>query len=133
MEHSKEYQCMVFSLEKYAWNCSKSEARALMWKDISNFLQILLSNQYLAVVYDDDTDIIVVQYEHNNRQDDWGSYNPYWITEDEYYLVEESRISPSDRVMLDPDCKEAPDRSMSKEDMYRGINKHFNSMDDLEI
>ena len=98
-----------------------------------NFLQILLGNEYLAVVYDDDVDIIVVQYEHNNRQDDWGSYNPYWITEDEYYSVEESRISPSDRVMLDPNYKEGPDKPMSKEDIYRSINNHFNSMDDLEI
>ena len=121
MEHSKEYQCMVFSLERYQWNCSISEARALMWKDISNFLQILLSNDYLAVVYDDDTDIIVVQYEHNNKQDDWGSYNPYWITEDEYYSVEESRISPSDKVMPGPDCKEGPDISISKEDIYKNI------------
>ncbi len=59
-----------------------------MWQDIGTFLQLLAKNEYLAVVYDDATDIIVVQYEHNERIDAWGCANPVWMTSDEVELFD---------------------------------------------
>ena len=54
-----------------------------MWKDITTFLQILFKQGMIAVVYDDDTDIIVVQYGYEDKN--WGDPYPYWLTEDEYW------------------------------------------------
>lgn len=89
-----DYSVMVFAIEKYKWQNSLEEARELMWKDISTFLQMLFRNDNIAVVYDDDTDIIIVQYGHNNKVDDWGGYNPHWIDEDEYDdFIEYLRLS----------------------------------------
>ena len=87
----KHYEEMVFAIDRYSWNCTNDEARTAMWKDIAKFLQLLTKNDYVAVVYDDDTDIIVVQYNHDEHKDAWGVPNPYWITDDEYYYATESR------------------------------------------
>ena len=82
------YQELVFGINQYKWNKTDEEARELMWKDITKFLEMLTKNEYIAVVYDDDTDIIVVQFEHNERTDAWGAANPVWITEEEYSRIE---------------------------------------------
>lgn len=85
MQDEKRYQEIVFAIEAYSWNCTKEEAREAMWKDIAKQLQLLIKNDYIAVVYDDDTDIIVIQYEHNEKHEGWGVSNPYWLTEEEYF------------------------------------------------
>lgn len=130
----KRYQTATFTIEPYKWGHSKEEARDLMWKDISTFLAILLKNNNIAVIFEDEVDIIVIQYEHDERIEAWGLANPHWITDDERFnCIEESKISPSDSVMLGPDDKEDFHKPMSKEDIYKTINHHFNSIDDLEI
>lgn len=83
-----KYQTMVFSIDRYSWNTSEEEARELMWKDISIFLRILFRNNNVAVIYDDETDIIVIQYEHNENVEAWGGAFPHWVTEDELWNIE---------------------------------------------
>lgn len=81
----KMYETMVFAIENYQRDTDTvEEARNAMWNDVAVFLRMLTKNDNIAVVYDDDVDIIIVQYEHNNKADDWGGYNPQWIDEDEY-------------------------------------------------
>lgn len=95
MRDDKRYQTMVFAIRQYNWHKTEEEARNLMWKDIGNFLKLLTKNNYIAVVYDDDTDIIVIQYEHNEKNDPWGAANPEWITEDELWTIQSSEEDDS--------------------------------------
>ena len=81
----KRYQTATFTTGPYEWGHSKEEARDLMWKDISTFLAILLKNDNIAVIYEDEVDIIVIQYEHDERIEAWGVANPHWITDDERF------------------------------------------------
>lgn len=69
---------MVFTPEKYGGD------KAAMWSDVASFLKMLLTNQCVATIQDDDVDIIVIRYEHDERFDVWGCKNPYWLTEEEY-------------------------------------------------
>jgi len=81
-----KYETVVFAISQYKWGRTVEEARAEMWKDIAKTLEILLRNEYITVVRDDDTDIIVIEYGHDERFNAWGSANPVWLEEDEYYL-----------------------------------------------
>jgi hypothetical protein len=85
MDKEKRYQEVVFTQGRYSWRNTPEEAKALMWKDISEFLQILFQNDYIVVIYQEESDIVVVQFEHDERCDAWGCANPYWITEEEYF------------------------------------------------
>lgn len=69
---------IVFTPEKYDGD------REAMWGDIMTFIKMLLTNQYVATIRDDDIDVIVIHYEHDERFDAWGVKNPYWLTEEEY-------------------------------------------------
>ena len=53
-----------------------------LWEEVANILRILTRNEEICVVYDDDTDIIVIQHEHNDKGSAgmyWGVTNPYWL------------------------------------------------------
>ena len=79
-----DYSIMVFTIGRYKWQNSIEEARDLMWKDISAFLQMLFKNDYIAVIYDDDVDIVVIQYGHNENIEAWGVKNPVWVDLEDY-------------------------------------------------
>lgn len=89
MDKEKRYQEVVFTQSRYSWKNTPEEARRLMWQDISEFLQILFQNEYIAVIYEEEVDIVIVQFEHSERLDAWGCANPYWITEEEYFDLRE--------------------------------------------
>ena len=84
-----KYQEIVFAIEQYHFNNTYEEARRLMWDDITEMLQILFKNEYIAVAYEDETDIIVIQFGHHDRDGSWGNAQPEWIIEDECYDSEE--------------------------------------------
>lgn len=69
---NKHYDEMVFSINKYD---SKDE----MWRDISSFIQLLVRNDYLAVIRDDDIDVIVVEYGHDENKEYWGCPRVEWV------------------------------------------------------
>jgi RimJ/RimL family protein N-acetyltransferase len=66
-----------------------------MWEDIKRFIRLLLNNDYTMVIRDDDVDIIVIEYEHNELAETWGCPNPHWFTEEEAYSIEQLNESDS--------------------------------------
>jgi len=89
---------VVFAVESYHWQNTLDEARELMWADISKVLNILLKNDYITVVRDDDTDIIVIEFEHDEHKDAWGTVNPRWITDDELFQIECSNTEDEEEI-----------------------------------
>lgn len=93
----KRYQEIVFVITDYQlYNEPASEARVKMWEDISSLMQILMRAGYIMVIYEDSENIVVIQYEHNERRDPMGYANPCWITEDEEWLIENSSLMEED-------------------------------------
>lgn len=86
---------IAFTTDKYF--VAKYEANAeekkiqMMWQDISNFLSILTKQGYACKVYDDDTNIIVIEYEYSNPE--FGGPYLEWLDGDELDLVENYRLS----------------------------------------
>lgn len=76
---NKLYDEMVFSINSYN---NKDE----MWRDISSFIQLLVKNDYIAVIRDDDVDIIVVEFGHDENKEYWGCPRVEWV-EDEDSVV----------------------------------------------
>ena len=86
---------IAFTTDKYF--VAKYEANAeekkiqMMWQDISNFLSILTKQGYTCKVYDDDTNIIVVEYEYSNPE--FGGPYLIWIDDEEADLIDNFRNS----------------------------------------
>ena len=81
---------MVFTSERY-------DNMEDMWHDIAQFIKLLLSNDYTMVIRDDDVNIIVIEYEHNELVEPWGCPNPHWFTEEEAYSIEQLNESDSEK------------------------------------
>ena len=73
---NKLYDEMVFSINNYN---NKDE----MWRDISLFIQLLVRNDYVAVIRDDDIDVIVVEFGHDENKEYWGCPRVEWIEDSE--------------------------------------------------
>ncbi len=58
--------------------------RQLLWEKVTQIIYTLTVLNYICVVYDDDIDIIVIQFEHNEKKDAFGIPNPEWVDYDEY-------------------------------------------------
>ena len=74
---SKEYNQIVFTPEQFDNDVDK------MYDAISKQIALLMKTENICVVYDDDTDIIVIEYEHNDRRDWWGCWQPTWLSPEE--------------------------------------------------
>lgn len=87
MSNSIGYNSIVFSDEGY----SDTDE---MWEDISKTLQILFRQGYKCEIYDDDVNIIVINYEYSD-----GMGGPYlmWLTDDEAELVQNFRDNEEDK------------------------------------
>ena len=87
MSNSIGYNSIVFSDEGY----SDTDE---MWEDISKTLQILFRQGYKCEIYDDDVNIIVINYEYSD-----GMGGPYlmWLTDDEAELVQNFRDNEKDK------------------------------------
>ena len=94
----KKCQTIIIAIDDYMLNRTEEEARAEMWKDISNFLRLLTKTNHIAVVYDDDIDIIVIEFEHNEHKDPMGYANPCWITEEEEWYLEQRKEDPGEEL-----------------------------------
>ena len=69
---NKLYDEMVFSINSYN---NKDE----MLRDISLFIQLLVRNDYVAVIRDDDIDVIVVEFGHDENKEYWGCPRVEWV------------------------------------------------------
>lgn len=87
---TKRYNTMVFCKDHYkSPYITEEDAYNKMYADIGKFLKILFTNEQVAVVYEEEVGIIVVEYEHDERRDFYGIANPHWITEDEMLGVKD--------------------------------------------
>jgi hypothetical protein len=78
---------IVFSKDLY------DNSRDKMYQAISKQLMILMENQYVCKVYDDDIDIVVLQFEHDEKKDYWGGMELRWLTQEELGEVERLRLA----------------------------------------
>lgn len=76
---------ITFSINDYNRN------RDAMYADIGKQLAILLHNKYVCKVRDDDTDIVVIEYEHDDNAEYWGVGGLYWLDDDEAEWLENKR------------------------------------------
>lgn len=58
-----------------------------LWCSVAKQLDLLLQSDHVAVVRKDETGIIVIEFEHDNRWDNFGVPNPVWITEDDEFAL----------------------------------------------
>lgn len=78
---------MVFSINAY-------ETADDMWQDITQFIRLLIKNEYIMTIRDDDVDVIVIEYEHNELIEYWGVVNPYWLSEEEVDSIKSNNNDP---------------------------------------
>lgn len=86
---NKRYNTMVFCKDNYKSPYSTEEdSYNKMYKDVGDFLKILFKNEQVAVVYEEEIGIVVIEYEHDERREYYGVPNPHWCTEDELFEIE---------------------------------------------
>lgn len=84
-----EYNQIVLSREDFGDD---------LWNVVGQQLSILTRAGNICVVYDDDVDIVIIQYEHDDihPKDNFGYYgvcNPIWLSYDEIQNIESERQS----------------------------------------
>ena len=85
----KNYETMVFTTNHF----DSEEKRKAMWDDISTFIQILMRQNKIATIRQEERDIIIVEYENDERRNPLGCANPYWMTEEEYFnLIDDEEL-----------------------------------------
>lgn len=77
---------IIFSKDRYDNNREK------MYQAIAQQLMLLMDNEYVCKVYDDDIDIVVIQFEHDEHQEAWGGMELCWLEQDEVEAVENYRF-----------------------------------------
>lgn len=82
-----------YFVAKYEANTEEKKIQ-MMWDDIGTFLRLLTKQGYTCKVYDDDTNIIVVEYDYSNPE--FGGPYLEWIENDEFDLIENYRSSTDD-------------------------------------
>ena len=65
--------------------------RERMYNAVRDQIKLLMEQEYICTIYDDDVDIIVIRFEHNDKKDYWGCTNPYWLTPKEAEEIESYR------------------------------------------
>ena len=73
---------MVFVPDRYDNNVNA------MWEDITKFIKMLTDNEYVAVIRDDDVNVIVVEYEHDETKEEWGVTTVKWLTPEQVATLE---------------------------------------------
>lgn len=76
---------IIFSKDKYG------NSREKMFEAIAKQLALLMENNYVCKVYDDDRDIIVIQFMDDQRDEWMGVPELMWLTDDEVEVIEDYR------------------------------------------
>lgn len=76
---------IIFSKDQYG------KSREKMFEAIAKQLAILMENEYVCKVYDDDTDIVVIQFEHDEKKDPWGCMELCWLEPEEVEVIYDYR------------------------------------------
>ena len=76
------FNTIVFTRECY------NNDRDQLYQAVAQQLRLLMENNYVCKVYDDDVDIIVIEYEHDERKEPWGVTDLVWASSEEVdYLI----------------------------------------------
>ena len=73
------------------FDCINHGTEEEMYKDIADFIKMLLKYENTCKIYLDEKGIVVVEYGHDNRADYWGSPNLKWVTDEETDLLDDFR------------------------------------------
>lgn len=93
---NNNHQTIVFVKSDYTLGRTNEEATNVLWDKVSKQIQLLLEAGYLCVVRDDDVDIIVIEFENDERRKPFGVANPYWMTEEEYYSFKHKEVDENE-------------------------------------
>ena len=77
-----------YFVEKYETNAEEKKVQ-MMWNDIGTFLKLATKQGYVCKVYDDDTNIIVVEYNYGNAE--FGGPYLTWVDDEEAELIDNFR------------------------------------------
>ena len=83
---------IIFSKDKYGNNREK------MFEAIAKQLALLMENNYVCKVYDDDRDIIVIQFMDDQREQWAGLPELMWLTDDEVEVINDYRLNAEDNI-----------------------------------
>ena len=78
-------------VDTFVFDCISNTSEEEMYKDIADFIKMLLKYENTCKIYLDEKGIVVVEYGHDNRMDDWGSPNLMWVTDEEKDLLTDFR------------------------------------------
>ena len=78
---------LAFDLDRYDNDKDK------MYTAIAKQLATLLENHYVCRVSDGDCGIVLIEFEHDNSRDYWGSPELHWLDDGEVGLVMDYRFN----------------------------------------
>lgn len=87
-----------YFVDRYETNAEEKKIQ-MMWNDIGGFLRLVTKQGYTCKVYDDDANIIVVEYEWSDP--DIGGPFLEWLDDDELDAVESYRAEKECRSESD--------------------------------
>lgn len=82
-----------YYVDKYDSNGREKLVQQL-WKDVGDFLRLATKQGYACKVYDDDVDIIVVEYSYKDLE--YGGPYLEWLDDNEVDLIDNFRNSPEE-------------------------------------
>lgn len=80
------FNTIVFARESY------HNSRDQMYQAVAQQLRLLMENNYVCKIYDDDVDIIVIEYEHDEHKEPWGVTDLIWASPEEVEYLIDRRI-----------------------------------------
>ena len=88
MDYFDEKRCqrIVFCMDEFGGT------KEGLFEAVAQQLRLLLESNHVAVVRYDEPGlgIVIIDFEHDEYFDAWGIANPYWITEEELWSLENS-------------------------------------------
>lgn len=76
--YEKRFEQIVFTAEEFG-------GKEGLYNAVAQQLRLLMDSGYIAVVRLDEVDIVVIEFEHNERLNPWGGATPVWLMEDEEF------------------------------------------------
>lgn len=67
------------------------ESDSEYFERIGEIINMLLENEYACIVKREETDITIIQYEHDESLDEWGCSVPMWVSDEERDLINDFR------------------------------------------
>ena len=73
---------------KKAYNNNRDE----LYRAIGAQLSILMENQYVCKVYEDETDIVVIEFEHDEKRVSFGCDELVWVSQEELEALQSAEL-----------------------------------------